>query len=351
MDLSNDMGFLATGISVVTGGKVFEKKVVSCWDELDGLNPHFHCEKENCAHTKWSWQCLIPTLCLHCNAFPDWQESSRHILRQGNLNDQILTYFCPKPKTTSETILNVKTLTGRKVEVLIDRSCSVLTLKEKIQDAEGIPPNSQMILSLGVIFDDGRAISDYEIQENTVHLILQLGPVGHHAYILDKEMFDSSKNCDFTWLQDDGQIFKRGNHVYQRPYGWNRIAFNVKNKYDDNRWLGEDPGSDFERSEGLKDEWPMAYHGKVKLLFTTLNTEDSNSSKRSELVRGIYSCPDPKVAEQSAPVFTYKSRKFKVMIQSRVNMNDTLIVGDQRFYATANPENIRPVGLLIKSLR
>ena len=62
----------------------------------------------------------------------------------------------------------MKTLTGKKVEVLIDRSCSVLTLKEKIQDAEGIPPNSQMILSLGVIFDDGRAISDYEIQEDTV---------------------------------------------------------------------------------------------------------------------------------------------------------------------------------------
>ena len=216
------VGFLATAISRVTGEKVFEKKVVSCWDELDGLNPSFHCKKENCAHSKWSWQCPSFPPCIYCDEFPDWHKSSKHILTQENFNDQILTYFCPKPKTISETILNVKTLTGKIIEVLIDRSSPVLTLKEKIQAAEGIPPDLQQISSLGVIFEDGRAIFDYKIEENRIYLVLQLGPTEHHAFLLVKDMFDSSKNCDFTWLQDNGQIFKRGNHVYQRPYGWKR---------------------------------------------------------------------------------------------------------------------------------
>ena len=73
-------------------------------------------------------------------------------------------------------------------------------------------------------------------------------------------------------------------------------------------------------------------------------------SEDGRLVKGYYSCPDPKVAERSAAIFSFKSRQFKVMIQSRVNMNDTAIVGDQKFYSTANLENIRPVGLLIKSV-
>ena len=330
------MGFLATAIREITGDKViFEKKAVSCWDELEGWNPHGYCKKENCAHIKWSWH-----------------KSSKDILRQEHFNEQILTYFCPKPKTISETILNVITITGKTHQVLIDRSCSVLTLKEKIQDAAGdFPPGMQKLVSLGVTLEDWRAIHDYRIEENTIHLVLRLGgPPTYHASLLVEEMFESSKNCDFTWLQSDEKIYKRGNHVYKRPYGWNRIAFNVKNKYDDNKWLGEDPGSDVNRTEGLKDEWPVTYHGKVKLLYTMLRTEDLNHPERSELFEGIYTCPDPKVAEKSASVFTYKSRKFKVMIQSRVNMNDTLIVGDQRFYVTTHPENIRPVGLLIKSL-
>ena len=330
------MEFLASAIMEMTGDIVFGKKVLSCWDVLGGLNSHDHCLKENCSHPRiwgnhprWIWN----------------ENLRKNILRQEKFKEQILTYF-----GTKRSILNVKTLTGKNFEVLVDRSCSVLTLKEKIQDAEGYPPNQQMLISSRVTWEDRRAISDYKIENNTVHCVCKLGAPIPNASILVKEMFDPSKNCDFTWLQDDGQIYKRGNHVYQRPYGWNRISFNVKNKYDDNKWLGEDPGSDFNRTQGLKDEWPMAYHGMKKLLHTMLQTEDSNPPKSGELVRGFYSCPDPKVAEESAPVFTYNSRKFKVMIQSRVNMNDTLIVGDQRFYATANPENIRPVGLLIKSL-
>ena len=78
--------------------------------------------------------------------------------------------------------------------------------------------------------------------------------------------------------------------------------------------------------------------------------EEAKEGKDSKLERGYYTAPDPCVAEKVAPVFTFKSRKFKVMIQSRVNMNDTsvVMVRHKKFYATGNLENIRPSGLLIK---
>ena len=172
--MSNDMRFLATATMVITGDIVFDKKVLCCWDELGGLNSNFHCKKENCAHINWTW---------------NDKGGLQNILRQDQFNERILTYFCPKPKTISETILNVKMLTGKKIEVLVDQSCSVLTMKEKIQDTEGIPPNQQRLVSSGVAWEDWRAISDYKIENNTVHCVFKLGPRIDNAFLLDKEMF------------------------------------------------------------------------------------------------------------------------------------------------------------------
>ena len=126
------------------------------------------------------------------------------------------------------------------------------------------------------------------------------------------------------------------------------IALNVVDKYDDNKWSGADPGTYQFRVKGLKDEWPVAYHGQPKLFYDMLLSEESIQGDKSRLEAGLYTIPDPSVAEETAPVFTFKSGKFKVMMQSRVNMNDTSVVRHKKFYATVNPENIRPCGLLIK---
>ena len=90
------------------------------------------------------------------------------------------------------------------------------------------------------------------------------------------------------------------------PYGWNRIALNVGDKFDDNKWLGEDPGTDKFRMGGLKDEWPVAYHGERKLFHHMLKSEESIQGRKSRLEKGFYTTPDPRVAEDSAPVFTFK---------------------------------------------
>ena len=70
----------------------------------------------------------------------------------------------------------VKTLTGKKITIEVDRCDTVQQIKEKINDKERIPPERQRLLLAGKQLEEARTIESYSISdEATVHLVLKLG--------------------------------------------------------------------------------------------------------------------------------------------------------------------------------
>ncbi|WP_206099742.1 ubiquitin-like protein [Longirhabdus pacifica] len=70
--------------------------------------------------------------------------------------------------------INVKTLTGKTIQLIVHSNSYVGDVKRQIRDKEGVAVEKQRLIFQGKFLQNGRTLQQYNIQkESTLHLVIR----------------------------------------------------------------------------------------------------------------------------------------------------------------------------------
>lgn len=270
-------------------------------------------------------------------------------------NDRTLADYKMKQDSTIHLVLrmrgggcslHVNTYDGKHLSLDGRTNMTVREMKELIEEKTKISTERQILIYKSKELTNGyQTVESIGMKpsgdESDMTVYMVLNETNSPPKILSNNILDPRYDYDFTNITDLNQTFMRGGKVYKRPCGWKRIALKVKDKYNENIWLG---------SSNTSGEWPVAYHGTNfdGIHGISFKGFDMSKWKRELYGKAHYTTPFIEIAEQYACHAYLGGQTIKFVLQCRVNSDRMLVRKDGKYWLLPNDQDLRPYGICFK---